>query len=157
MKAILNRWRNEDMQNIKPPLTATVDRPLSKQAQAAIEAHYIEIVQLKTERDNALAENERAKELCVQAKHEINALHTDIADLKAKALAHQLERDSSVAKFAALEGLLISILAQLRAHKIPETQAQTVAPDAEAPVLEFGKAYKSGESFSMPSDLIISR
>lgn len=138
MKAIMNRWRNDMSTGDRNPVpVATVERPLSKQAQAAIEAHYTEIVALKDERDKALEENDKARELCVQAKHEINALNADVADLKSRCLSYQLERDQAVAKFAALEGFFISLLAQMKAHKVPEAPPQTVASDAEAaPVLE---------------------
>ena len=118
-----------------PLPTATVDRPLNRKAQELRDAHYREYAEAIEQRDAALAENERAKQLCTSAKHEINALHEQINELKGRCTAYQLERDEAVAKFAKLSGFLTSLFAQMNAFQILPTPKQTVAPDAEAPRL----------------------
>lgn len=123
----------------KMPVEVPMERPLSRKAQELRDAHYRDYAEAIEQRDAALQENEHAKQLCVSAKHEINALHEQISELKGRCAGYQLERDQAVAKFAALEGFFISLLAQMHAHKIPEAPPQTVATDAEAPVLELNR------------------
>jgi hypothetical protein len=125
--------RNAMSDAIPPPIpTATVQRPLSRKAQDAIEQHYVEVAALTEERDRAKADYDKAMDLCNKAKGTILSLQDELADLKGRCTGYQLERDEAVAKFAKLEGLFVSIQAQLRAFEIPNAPAVLVAPDAEA-------------------------
>jgi hypothetical protein len=127
-------FRRNAMPDAPPPPipTATVQRPLSRKAQDAIEQHYVEVAALTEERDRAKADYDKAMELCTKAKHTIQGLQDELADIKGRMTAYQLERDEAVAKYAKLEGLFVSIQAQLRAFEIPKAPAVLVAPDAEA-------------------------
>jgi hypothetical protein len=79
------------------------------------------------ERDQLAADNAKLKSDIVLYKVEIEARHSEIAELRSNEQTAQLMRDRAIAERAKWEALFISIQAQMRAFDVPAAPLVTQA------------------------------
>jgi hypothetical protein len=137
---LVQRTRRKQMpenEEMSIPTTAVVTKKNGRtpKAEAAIEAGLAEFAAMREERDRIKLEYDRTMDMVTQAKDHIMRMQRDMQETSARCTAYQLERDEAVAKHAKLQGLFVSMLAQMRAFEIPVTPIihELVANDAEAP------------------------
>ena len=129
----------ENLDDMPPlPATAVIQKknglPRSEKVQAAVEAGLAEIAAVREERDALKAEYDRTMALVTQAKEHITKMQAELNEVKARCMAYQIERDEAVVKHGKLQGLFVSMLAQMRAFEIPIAPVirERIATDAEA-------------------------
>lgn len=79
------------------------------------------------ERDQLAADNAKLKADIVLYKVEIEARHSEIAELRSGAESAMLMRDQAIAERAKWEALFISLMAQMRAFQVPAAPLVTEA------------------------------